>query len=168
MDYESVWNFEMDLDQQIQSLIDDAPKDGSTPALVEAIAPVLKQFAERLRHSQYYIVQTVDQEWAITMFANNAQPDEEKTVVYAYPTLKDVSQAPYPMQDPLMMALPVPVTHILFQMLAMDAVNSTIFFEVPGDTSVGTEIQREELTYLVQTHLQNQMAPQSSIPPDIA
>ncbi len=110
----------MDLDQQIQSLIENAPQDGSTPALVEAIAPALKQLAGQLRHSQYYIVQTVDQEWAVTSLQSRAQPNEEKTVVYAYSTLKDVSSGPYPMHDPTMMALPVPVTHILFQMLALE------------------------------------------------
>lgn len=159
----------MDLDQQIQSLIQDAPNDGSTPALVEAIAPILKQLAGRLRHSQYYIAQTVDQEWAITLLGNQNQPEEEKTVIYAYATLKDVSQGPYPLQDPLMMALPVPTTHILFQMLAMEGVNSAIFFETPGNATIGTEIQRQELTHLVQAHLQaSSFAPKATLPPDIA
>ncbi len=159
----------MDLDGQIQSLIANAPQDGSTPALVEAIAPALKQLAGQLRHSQYYIVQTVDQEWAVTSLQSRAQPNEEKTVVYAYSTLKDVSSGPYPMHDPLMMALPVPVTHILFQMLALEGVSSTIFFETPGNTNVGTEIQRDELTKLAQACLaQKQSGSSSPLPPDVA
>ncbi len=76
-----------------------------------------------------------------------------KIVIYAYPTLKDVASSPYPIQDPQMIALPVPVTHILFQMLAMESVDSTIFFEVPGNISSGTEIQREQLSQLIQSHL---------------
>ena len=46
------------LDQQIQSLIDDAPNDGVTPGLIKAIAPALKQLALNLRHEQYYILQS--------------------------------------------------------------------------------------------------------------
>lgn len=71
------------------------------------------------------------------------------------------------MQDPRMIALPVPVTHILFQMLAMDGVDSTIFFEVPEDSSIGTEIQRQDLNHLIQVHLQSQLS-EPSLPPDIA
>lgn len=159
----------MDLDQQIQLLINSAPQDGATPDLVQAIAPVLKQLAGRLRHAQYYIPQTVDQEWAITVLENPTQPAEEKTVIYAYATLKDVSLGPYLMQDPLMMALPVPVTHILFQMLAMDTVHSAIFFETPGDPNFGTEIQRQELTDTAQAHLlKSQAIGEPTLPPDIA
>jgi hypothetical protein len=157
----------MDLDEQIQALIDNAPQDGSTPALVEAIAPVLKLLASRLRHPQYYVAQTLNQEWAVTTLENRTQPEQQKTVIYAYATLKDVSTGPYPMQDPQMIALPVPVTHILFQMLAMDGVDSTIFFEVPEDSSIGTEIQRQDLNDLIQVHLQSQFT-EPSLPPDIA
>lgn len=157
------------LDQQIQLLIENAPQDGTTPELVAAIAPVLKQLAGRLRHSQYYIPQTVNQEWAITVLGNTTQPDEEKPVIYAYSTLKDVSHGPYLMQDPLMMALPVPVTHILFQMLVMDTVYSAIFFETPGNLNFGTEIQRQELMDLTQAHLlKSQSVRGATLPPDIA
>jgi hypothetical protein len=73
------------------------------------------------------------------------------------------------MQDPQMIALPVPVTHILFQMLALEGVYSTIFFETPGNLAIGTEISRAELNDLIQNHLQEQqIAPASSLPPDIA
>jgi hypothetical protein len=156
----------MNADEQIRRLINDAPQDGTTPALVEAIAPILKLLAGRLRHSQYYIVQTLEQDWAITILENRDQPDIKKTVVYAYPSLKDVFTSPYPMHDPQMMALPIPVTHILFQMVAMDAIDSTIFFEIPGNTETGTEIQRQDLHNLIQSHLQQSSVP--TVPPDIA
>lgn len=68
----------MNIDQQIQELIDDAPQDGNTPALVATIAPVLKFLASQLRHNQYYIVQTLDQDWAITALENRSQPGLEK------------------------------------------------------------------------------------------
>lgn len=156
----------LEIDQQIQTLIHNAPQDGSTPALVEAIAPVLKRLAGQLRHSQYYIAQTLDNDWAITVLENREQPAVGKTVIYAFSTLKDVAAGPYPMQDPQMIALPVPVTHILFQMLAMDAINSTIFFDNPGDVTVGTEIQRQDLNDLIQAVLQPPAHP--PIPPNFA
>jgi hypothetical protein len=160
---------EMDLDEQIRELIDHAPQDGSTPALVEAIAPVLEQLAKQLRHLQYYIVQTLDKSWAVTVISQQDEPQLQKQVIYAFPTLKDVAAGPYPVKDPQMIALPVPVTHILFQLAAMDTVDSVIFFEVPGNVLTGTEIQRADLQTLIQIQLQSQLTPPpADIPPDIA
>ncbi len=159
----------MDLDEQLRDLIEDAPQDGTTPALVEAIAPILKQLATQLRHLHYYVVQTLDKNWAVTIISHQSQLELQKQVIYAFPTLKDVTSGPYPLKDPQMIALPVPVVHILFQMVAMDTVDSVIFFEVPGNTLVGTEIQRLELQSLIQNHLrQQQVFPESNLPPDIA
>lgn len=159
----------MNIDQQIQQLIDDAPQDGNTPTLVATIAPVLKFLASQLRHTQYYIVQTLDQSWAITTLENQTQPGLEKNVIYAFSSLKDVSTGPYPMHDPQMIALPLPVTHILFQMLATDMIHSIIFFDAPGNTGAGTEIQREQLTSLIESHLQqSQMPLGAELPPNIA
>ena len=158
----------MTLDAQIQTLVDNAPQDGTTPVLVEAIAPILKQLASQLRHPQYYIVQTLDQDWVITNIGNRNQPDFEKTVVYAYANLKDVASGPYAMQDPQMMAIPVPVTHILFQMLAMEPIDSIIFFESPGNVDIGTEISRTEMMNLIQSHLSTLKPPTAPPPADIA
>ncbi|HEY9597889.1 MAG TPA: hypothetical protein V6D33_09480 [Cyanophyceae cyanobacterium] len=161
----------MDLEQQIQSLIDNAPQDGTTPKLVEAIAPVLKLFASQLRHLDYYVLQTLDQGWVLTTLSNRAQPEVEKNVIYAFPTLKDAAdfQSSY---DPQIIAVSVPVTHVLFQMLAMDTLNSAVFFDTPGNLAAGTEVRRDDLQHLIQTQLrQTQSAPRSypsNLPPDIA
>lgn len=161
----------MDLTEQIQALIDNAPADGTTPKMVEAIAPILTTLASQLHHSDYHILQTLDQGWVVTTLSNRAQPEVEKNVVYAFPTLKDAAdfQSNW---DPQIMAMPVPVTHILFQMLALDTVNSTVFFDTPGNLTAGTEVRREDLQRLVQTQLQHtQSAPRSypsNLPPDIA
>ncbi|WP_432812785.1 hypothetical protein [Pantanalinema sp. GBBB05] len=158
----------MDLDQQLQVLIDEAPQDGTTPAVVAAIAPVLKQLATRLRHREYYVVQTLDGNWAVTTISHQTQADLLKQVIYAYPTLKDVAAGPYLLKDPQMIALPIPVTHILFQLVAVDVIDSVIFFETPGNTTIGTEIQREEAQVLVQTYLQQLQSAPTHLPPDIA
>ena len=161
----------MDLEQQIQVLIDNAPKDGTTPKIVEAIAPVLTLLASQLRHLEYHILQTLDQGWVLTTLSNRAQPEVEKNVIYAFPTLKDAAdfQSVY---DPQIIAMPVPVTHILFQMLAIDTVTSIVFFDTPGNLAAGTEVRRDNLQHLIQTQLQQiQPVPRSypsNLPPDIA
>ncbi|MEB3336753.1 MAG: hypothetical protein VKJ46_04770 [Leptolyngbyaceae bacterium] len=156
----------MDLDQQIQVLIKNAPQDGTTPKIVTAIAPALTLLAQQLKHLQYYILQTLDQSWVLTTLSNRAQPQVEKRVIYAFPTLKDVTAGPQSLKDPQVIALPVPVTHILFQMTAMETIDSTIFFETPGDTVKGTEIRRQELQDLIQTQLKQSLVKQ--VPPNIA
>lgn len=143
----------MDLDRQIQVLIDNAPQDGVTPKVVDAIAPVLKLLAGSLQHSEYYILQTSDQAWVLTTLNNRTQPQIEKNVVYAFPTFQDAAAF---QESPDLQVIPtsVPVTHILFQMFAMDTVDSTVFFDIPGNLVTGKEVWREDLQNLIQTHLQ--------------
>jgi hypothetical protein len=158
----------MDLDQQIQVLIEQAPQDGTTPRLVEAIAPILKQIARRLRHPQYYVLQTLNQAWIVTTLNQRSQPGVEKNVVYAFSTLKDVASGPYQLQDPEVLALPMPIAQILFYFISMPSVDSMIFFDTPGNADIGTEILREELTQLIQEHMQQFATPTSNLPPDVA
>ncbi|MGE5658202.1 MAG: hypothetical protein ACM37W_16485 [Actinomycetota bacterium] len=162
----------MDLDQQIQSLIENAPQDGTTPQIVEAIAPALKLLAEQLRHPLYYLLQTLDRSWVMTTLRNRSQPGLEKRVIYAFPTLKDASAGyPTPLEANLV-AVPVPVTHILFQMVAIDTLDSLVFFETAGNLESGTEVGRDRVQELVRIHLeryQSLRTPSSRpIPPDLA
>jgi hypothetical protein len=158
----------MTLDEQIQQLIQDAPQDGVTPKLIEAIAPDLRELATRLLHLQYYIAQTINGDWAITVLDHETVSDLTKQVIYAFPTLKDVSLSPYPMKDPQMIALPMPATHILFQLIALETVDSIIFFDVPGNVMTGIEVRRDEIQAIVQTQLQRFSSPSVSPPSDIA
>jgi hypothetical protein len=162
----------MNLDQQIQLLIDNAPQDGRTPKIIGAIAPALKYLAQQLKHSQYYICQTLNQDWILTVLSNRGNPALEKRVIYAFPTPDDAKNAPSSLPNPQALVLPVPVTHILFQMMAMETIDSIVFFETPGNASAGTEVKREDLQNLIQFQMQkNQSAPRSqpqNLPPDIA
>ena len=162
----------MDLDQQIQQLIDNAPADGTTPGMMAEIAPILKSLAEQLKHSQYYILQTLSSNWVLTTLSNSKQPDRQKTVIYAFPTLQDAANAPYAQQDPQVMAIPVPTSHILFQMVAMEPVDSLVFFEIPGNSDAGIEVRRADVQQLIEQSLQ-QIQPMDrpgsqNIPPNIA
>ncbi|MFB2973304.1 hypothetical protein ACE1CD_30440 [Aerosakkonema sp. BLCC-F183] len=162
----------MELDRQIQLLIDNAPQDTHTTQAMQAIAPALKLLAQQLRHSQYYILQTFERDWVLTALSNRANPGVEKRVIYAFPTLQDATADRNSIEDPQVLAMPVPVTHILFQMLAMNTVDSTVFFETPGNLSSGTELRREDLQNLIQAHLQQNHTVRRNapghIPPDIA
>lgn len=157
----------MDLDSQIQALVDDAPRAGVAPSAITAIAPVLTTIAQQLKHEQYYILQNLEQGWVMTTLNNRQQGDVQKNIIYAFPTLADVALGPHPVKDPQVMALPVPVTHILFQMLAMKPVTSVIFFDTPGNVRRGVEVKRDEIQKLVQLSLQ-QAGPAAAVPPDIA
>ncbi|MBD1829021.1 hypothetical protein NDI47_24420 [Microcoleus vaginatus GB1-A2] len=154
----------MDLDQQIQALIEKAPPDGSTPQILKAIAPALVLIAQQLQHLEYSILQAVDQSWAIVVLSNLKQPGREKRVIYAWSSLKDASQAATAAGDRLRPVL-LPVTHILFQMIALEGLDSIVFFESPGNQEVGTEIPREQVQNLINVYLQQY---RSAPPPDIA
>lgn len=157
----------MDLEAQIQLLIDNAPRDGMTPNLIAAIAPALRAIAQKLRHSQYYILQNSESSWVLTTLSNLTNPGLEKRVVYAFPTIQDVSLISPAGLDPQMLAKIIPVTHILFQLVALEPVDSIVFLETPGKTTHTVEIRRTELEKLMQKHLRQQRSPKQ-IPPDIA
>lgn len=142
-----------DLKEQIQSLIQNAPDDGVTGPTVEAISPVLLAIANRLKHPQYYILQTLSRSWVMTTLSNRREPDVRKNVLYGFPTLKDAASDPNTAKNPQIMAIPTPATHILFQMLALKSLDSIIFFDIPGNLKQGTEIQKQEFQAMVQTHL---------------
>ncbi len=157
----------MDLERQIQLLIDNAPQDGITPNIVAAISPVLSAIAQRLRHSQYYILQNLESEWVLTTLSNRASSGLEKRVIYAFSTIQDVSLIPSAGLDPQIVAKPLPVTHILFQLVALEPVDSIVFLETPGKTTHTVEVQRNELQKLMQQQIKQQHKPKQ-VPPDIA
>lgn len=159
----------MNLEQQIQALIKNAPQDGHTPQVVEAITPALKLLAQQLQHLQYFILQTVSQNWVLTTLGHQTQSELEKRVIYAFPTLKDASSS---IVEEHVMATPVPVIHILFQMIAIESLDSLVFFESPGNLTAATEVKREDVQKLINIYLQQYQASSSSnsskIPPNIA
>ncbi len=158
----------MELEQQITLLIENAPADGVTSKVMEvAIAPILKAFASQLKHLEYYVLQTIDGGWVLTTLSNRAQQLLEKNVIYAFPTLKDAGSF-QGTSDPQVIASPVPVTHILFQMFALEKVDSIVFVETPNKLSAGVEVRRADLQKLIQAQLEQFRAKPDNLPPDIA
>ncbi len=142
-----------EIDQQIQQLIDDSPEDRGMPLVMEyAIAPILKALAQELQHQDYYILQSTDEKWQVTTLRHRQDDNLTKRVVYGFPTFEDASTfAQY--SDPDLMALPVPVTHALFELLAFEQVDSIILFDESGNYENGTEITREGLQKLIREQL---------------
>ncbi|MEB3181188.1 MAG: hypothetical protein VKL59_19460 [Nostocaceae cyanobacterium] len=157
----------MDVETQIQLLIDNAPQDGVTPRVVAAIAPILSAIAQQLRHLQYYILQNLEQGWVVTTLTNRTNPEVEKRVIYAYPTLQDVQGSASVGLDPQVIAVPIPVTHILFQLVALETVDSIVFFEISGNLTNGVEVLRQDLQNLIQQQLGSNPS-RNQIPPDFA
>lgn len=157
----------MELDQQIQELVDGAPQDGRTPQAVQAITPILEQVAKRLQHTQYYVLQTLDQRWVITTLSNRTQPKVEKNVVYVFPRLEDAAASPDALLDPQLVAMPTPVIQLLFQTTTLSLVDSIIFLDVPGNLELGTEISCQDVQTLIQTQLQQTLF-RNRVPPDLA
>ncbi len=153
----------MDLQQQVQALIDEAPTDGGMPAAIRIIAPLLHDLAEqRLQHEQYYVLQNLQGNWQLTTLQHRQRPGLEKTVVYAFANLQDATRSS---RSAELVALPIPVIPLLFQLLALEPVDSLLFLETVGDLDRGEELTRQELQQLVQEALrQNQPSP----PMDIA
>ncbi|MGF1515227.1 MAG: hypothetical protein ACFB5Z_16225 [Elainellaceae cyanobacterium] len=145
----------MDLDQQIQALIDSAPQDGATPAMIATIAPVIKTVAAQLVYPQYYLLQTLENGWLMTTLSHRTQAAVEKNVIYAYPTLEDARSGSKSTRDPQITALPVPVTHILFQMLAMKVIHSVVFLQTSNNLQDDIEVSRERLEELIKHHVKN-------------
>jgi len=157
----------IDYDAQVQTLRDNAPKHGVAATDIDVIAPTLTAIAAQLKHPQYYILQTLEQGWLMTALSNRNQPDSKKNVIYAFPTLTDAAASAGSTKDPKLMAIPVPVVHILFQMLALTPVDSLIFFESSGSTAQGVEVRQQDVRNLIQ--IQAQKAKQAAaIPPDMA
>lgn len=160
----------MDLNAQIQALIDGAPKDGRTPEVVSTIAPVLRAFAEQLQRTDYYVLQTLNGDWVKTTLSSRTEQGVEKNIIYAFATLEDAGKSPLPVRDPQIIALPIPVTHILFQLIALTTLDSLVFFNQPGNVSQGTEVTRSSFEASVQDYLQRFQNWQTGeeIPSDLA
>lgn len=156
---------DMDINQQIQMLVQQAPQYGASSREVEAIAPALVTVADRLKHPEYYVLQTLDQNWVMTVLNHPTESEVTKNILSVFPTLEDAKTSAREFDNAHVIAVPIPVIHILFQMLAMEPLDSIIFFEQPREFNTGVEVTRAALLELVQISLQTV---QSRMPTDIA
>ena len=155
----------MDIDQQIQALIDGAPPEADLKSAIKTVAPIIKTVAKQLKHSDYYILQSISKQWLQATIAHKDNPTQPKRVIYAYPSLAAAAGDKLAKSNPGLMALPVPVAQLLFQLPSIDPVDSLIFLETESrDQAI--EVRRSDIKTLFQSQLTQNM--RSQVPPDIA
>lgn len=156
----------MNIEQQLQQLIEQAPEYGIPTEDMQMLAPVFKSMAARLQCSQYYILQNLSQSWVITTLKHRTQTNLSKNVIYAYPSLEALKAATATL-DPQVVAFPVPTIQILFQLLAMEPVDSIIFFDgIPtSNPGLKQEISRQSLRAAIGERIRSGRV---NLPPDIA
>lgn len=162
----------MNLDQQIQILIDDAANYGVSETVMElVVAPIFQLFCTQLKHTEYYVIRTLNDDWVLTTLSSNSQSEVEKTVIYAFSTLKDAARF-QGTSNPDILAISIPVIDILLQIFTLQQIDSIIFMETPGDLNNGIEVDRNSLQNLIEVQIQHldTLSQQKStqIPPDIA
>jgi hypothetical protein len=149
----------MDINQQFQILIDEAINYGLSPEIMEkGVNPVLKAFASKLKHLEYYILQNKKGEWLYTTLTHRYQPEREKTVIYAFASYQDAMNSDQQNVD--LKVIPLGISNILLQFIALKPVDSIIFLETPGDLNTGSEVSRNKLEESLQIQLQ-QLRPSS-------
>lgn len=143
----------MNLEQQLSVIIDNA-ENHDVPSLVikKAIAPVLKSFAQQLQHLEYYVLQNLEEDWILTTITNS-QLNQDKRVIYAFVTVKDAASS-QGTNNPDLIAMPIGVIQLLFRLFSLQQVDSIIFLEDSQNLNRGVEIQRLQLTQLIQQQLQ--------------
>ncbi len=154
----------MDLKQQLQILIDDAPNYGLSSVVIEqAIAPVLEILGQQLEHLEYYILQNLSDEWVLYSISDQDKNQSPKKVIYAFSSLQDAADF-QGKQDPNILAAPLPITHILFRLFSLASIDSMVFFTQPGNLNTAIELKRSDLQNLIQQQLKQLV----NIPDDIA
>ncbi len=158
----------MDIDQQLQDLIEGAPAEADLKQAIRTVSPVIQAIAKQLNHSEYYILQSVNKQWLQATVAHKDNPTQPKKVIYAYPSLSAAAGDKLAKSNPGLMALPVPVARLLFQLPSIDPVDSLIFLETDArDQAV--EVRRTDLKNLFQSQLTQSIKLQvPQVPPNLA
>ncbi len=145
----------MNLDQQFQNLIDEAPNYGvPAPIMQHGVIPVLKVYAQQLAHKQYYLRETLENNLVLSILSNQAQPEIEKKVIYAFPSVADAIEfADSDIESLDIVAKEVNISQILFQMFTLKEVDSIIFLDTPQDYRQSKEIYCNKLQKAIQQNL---------------
>jgi hypothetical protein len=153
----------MNLDQQLDILINEAPNYGVPSLIMEyGVVPVLKTYAQQLDYQQYYLRQTLERNLVITILSDKNNPNLEKRVIYAFPTVNDAAQFPdIKINDANIVAEQVSVCQILFQMFTMKEIDSIIFIDKPENYQKSKEIYCHKLQDAIQENLKLLIKPNS-------
>lgn len=162
----------MNIDKQLEILINEAPEYGVPEEIMKkAVVPVLKFFASQHEHTDYFVLHTRDRHWIVTTLSSRKQPQITKRVIYGFATRKDATSF-QGIVNPNIHIVPLPITHLLFQMFAVAQVDSIILMDTPNNTMEGTEIERANLENMIQQQLRRAKpdlySKSGKIPPNLA
>jgi hypothetical protein len=153
----------MTLDLQIEALINGAPDEGSRTSVM-AIAPILRQVAETLTRTTYYICQGSQGEWVVTTLSNRQKPKLEINVIYAFIRVEDVGEFNGgALANSL--AIEVPIIQLLFYLLAFPEIDRIVLLDDSQNLDRGREISRDELEAAISKQVQPDAG--SGLPPDV-
>lgn len=151
----------MDIEQQLQEIIDDAPNYGVPQEVVsKAIAPVLRSCAAQLQHLEYYVLQNLDSDWVLTTLAN-PKLQQEKRVIYAFVSVQDAAVF-QKRQNPDLIAMPISVVQLLFRLFSLQQVDSIIFLDNSLDLEQGVEVRRDLLAEAITNQIKQLKQPPSN------
>lgn len=154
----------MEVEAQLQVLIEDAVEHGIAPIVFQkAIAPVLITLAQKLQHLEYFVLQNLQEDWVISVISSRKSQKLEKKVIYAFSTVKDAKNFSTGRELDLI-AIPIPVTEILFRVFSLQQIDSIIFFNQSGNITNGIEISRREM----QNAIRQKLLQLKTTPPNIA
>lgn len=151
----------MNLDQQIEALIKDAPNDPEMRQITETFAPVLRQIAGKFRYPEYYVLQSPDRGWVNFTLNHRTQSHVEKTIIYAFPSLNDVSNVIPAADLSELSTVPIGIVDLLFQFYALNLGESLVLFDTVGNTEQAIEVPRSEFDVLLRQSV-------DPLPPNIA
>ena len=148
------------LEQQLQILIENAPEHGVAPHVIEkAIAPELLAIAKQLNHDHYYLLQSPQKDWVISVMSSSNSPQIEKKVIFAFSSLKAATH-----EKPEMITVNLPVIELLWQFFSLKQIDSLVFIENQQANPPSFEVNLQHL----QSRIQKQLVRLASTPPDIA
>ena len=143
----------MNLEQQLEILAKDAAYYRVPTVVVEkAIAPVLKSFAYRLKHLEYYILQNLAEDWVLTTITN-PQLKQDKRVIYAFASVQDAATF-QGKSNPDLIAMPISVVQLLFKLFSLQEVDSLIFLEDSQNLNHGVEVKRNFLVGAIEQQIE--------------
>jgi hypothetical protein len=134
----------MNLEGQIQALLQNAPDDREMRQITEIFVSVLRQFASKLRHIEYHVLQTMDQDWVSFTLNYRTQSDVEKTVIYAFSSAEDVSLSISAEDLADLTIVRLGIIALLFQFFTLNLGETIVFFDQPGQLDQGIEFSRRE------------------------
>jgi hypothetical protein len=151
----------MNLEEQIQALLQNAPDDREMRQITEFFAPVLRQLTSNLQYTTYHVLQTPDQDWVCFTLNHRTQSHVEKTVVYAFSSAKDVSLSISAQDRAGLSVVAIGIIELLFQFFTLNLGDSLICFDQPGHPDRAIEISRREFEQALQKNV-------DPTPPNIA